>query len=159
MTLTIRRAQRGDIHTLIRLVRTVHQQHIDANPDRYKPLNTQDPALLQFYRDHLSNPEAHVFLAERNETSVGFLLAYLRHIPENPFIYTGTDFHIDQISVEAAHQSQGIGGRLMETALETARELDVDSVSLGVAAFNQRAVRFYERYGFEVSSLRMRRYL
>jgi ribosomal protein S18 acetylase RimI-like enzyme len=37
----------------------------------------------------------------------------------------------------------------MQTFLERLRELAVPAVYLGVATANQRAIRFYERVGFE----------
>jgi GNAT superfamily N-acetyltransferase len=54
--------------------------------------------------------------------------------------------HIDLL---AAAQGQGWGQRLMETFLERLRTLDVCAVHLGVNTSNNRAVRFYEKIGFQ----------
>jgi len=44
---------------------------------------------------------------------------------------------------------QGIGGVLMDWALEQARSRDADEIQLSVYADNAGAQRFYARYGFE----------
>lgn len=54
--------------------------------------------------------------------------------------------HIDILPVG---QGQGRGAALMERFLGRLRELGVAGVHLGVGARNIRAVRFYERVGFE----------
>jgi ribosomal protein S18 acetylase RimI-like enzyme len=54
--------------------------------------------------------------------------------------------HIDLL---AAAQGQGWGRRLMETFLERLRTVDVRAVHLGVNTSNYRAVRFYEKIGFQ----------
>src|SRR6185295_6755137 len=54
--------------------------------------------------------------------------------------------HIDLLAVA---QGQGWGRRLMETFLERLRTQDVCAVHLGVNTSNYRAVRFYEKIGFQ----------
>lgn len=56
---------------------------------------------------------------------------------------------IERIYATRAFQGRGVGKRLMATALEAAREADVDWVWLGVWEHNQKAIAFYERQGFE----------
>ncbi len=56
---------------------------------------------------------------------------------------------IERIYATRAFQGQGIGKRLMATALETARAAGVDWVWLGVWEHNQKAIAFYEHQGFE----------
>jgi ribosomal protein S18 acetylase RimI-like enzyme len=55
--------------------------------------------------------------------------------------------HIDLLPVG---QGQGMGRRMMDTLLDKMRALGVPGVHLGAAKANQRAVRFYANYGFEV---------
>lgn len=53
--------------------------------------------------------------------------------------------HIDILPVG---QNQGLGRGLIKTFIDKLRSLGVPGVHLGVAADNERAIRFYERVGF-----------
>ncbi len=53
-----------------------------------------------------------------------------------------------QLYVDPARTGQAIGARLMDWALETAREHGADEVQLSVWSENFGGHRFYERYGF-----------
>ncbi|KXS95593.1 hypothetical protein AC578_10115 [Pseudocercospora eumusae] len=54
--------------------------------------------------------------------------------------------HIDILS---EFQGQGWGGKMIETLLETLKDEGCIGVHMGVVASNHRALRFYERLGFE----------
>jgi ribosomal protein S18 acetylase RimI-like enzyme len=55
---------------------------------------------------------------------------------------------IERIYIAAAFQGQGLGGRLIDWAVDTAQEWDKQSVWLGVWEHNTRAISFYEAHGF-----------
>lgn len=54
------------------------------------------------------------------------------------------------ICVRQSHWGQGIGGRLMDAALQTASSLGYRQVELRADADNLRAIHLYERFGFAV---------
>ena len=56
--------------------------------------------------------------------------------------------HITQLCVEPELQNSGIGGALMQRALESLQERGFRAVTLSVTDANQRAVCFYERLRF-----------
>ena len=64
-------------------------------------------------------------------------------------INTETDYSIAP-SIADAYQSRGLGGHLMTKALTLAKAIGKKRVVLwgGVQARNERAVRYYHRYGF-----------
>lgn len=153
--LTIRSAHSGDAKLLAKLVITVHQIHVDNQPQRFKPLKADNPALIDTYNNHLADENKYIYIAEVDAMAVGFVLCVDYVIPENPFVYSKRDFHIDQISVDAEYQGQGVGKSLMEKAMLKAQELNADILTLGVASFNQQAIRFYEKLGFSIQGHRM----
>lgn len=55
--------------------------------------------------------------------------------------------------VDPDHQSQGIGGALLEQFVHRFQGGGVDRIRLEVRKTNQGAIRFYERYGFEVEGV------
>jgi RimJ/RimL family protein N-acetyltransferase len=61
--------------------------------------------------------------------------------------------------VVKGYREMGIGTKLMEYALEWAREREgVEKVALGVFSNNRRALKLYEKFGFKVEGVRKRHY-
>ncbi len=59
-----------------------------------------------------------------------------------------TSLEIERIYVLSAFQSQNIGQLLLNKAIETAKQKNINCVWLGVWEKNIRAIRFYEKNGF-----------
>ena len=57
------------------------------------------------------------------------------------------EFYVEFLIVDAALRGRGVGGILMDAMESRARELDVDRITLDVAAKNAAGRRFYERRG------------
>jgi ribosomal protein S18 acetylase RimI-like enzyme len=55
-----------------------------------------------------------------------------------------------RINIDLAYSSMGYGSQLMEACLEAARQLEGDTLWLGVWERNEAAIRFYRRWGFEI---------
>lgn len=53
------------------------------------------------------------------------------------------------MGVQRPYRGQGIGGRLLATAIVWAREQGLSYVDLGVFAGNEPAMRLYRKHGFE----------
>jgi ribosomal protein S18 acetylase RimI-like enzyme len=157
MSITIRNATLDDVPAIARLTVDIHVIHVAAQPDRYKPMTADTPALLEINRKRIETPDTTVLVAVDDQMVIGHLTAMRVEITENPFVFSGVDFHIDQMGVTPTRRGQGVGSLLMDRALEIGRNLGANTVSLGVAAFNEDARRFYERYGFRVRSYRMGR--
>jgi ribosomal protein S18 acetylase RimI-like enzyme len=141
-----------DALPLTRLNYALHQLHAEAQPERYKTLQPEQPEVIAFYQGQLADPQVHIWIAEQHQTPIGYLSMIFREIAENPFVISQPEWVIDQLGIEPAYQRQGIGRQLLAVALETA---GMTRVTLSVAAFNHQAIAFYERYGFVTYSLRM----
>ena len=61
--------------------------------------------------------------------------------------------HIHDLIVEEAFRGQGLGSALLDDAIAWCADKGVDDVCLGVAPLSTRSRRFYERYGFEETSI------
>jgi diamine N-acetyltransferase len=155
MQITIRQAKAEDAALLAELNTAVQQLHADAEPQRYKAPQPHDPALIAVYSRHLADAKTQIFIAEAEGEALGYILLQEQQTEENPFVYAQNRLYIDQMSVNASHRGKGVGHALMQRAKELGRECNVDYLVLGVRAFNEEAIKFYKREGFEASTFSM----
>lgn len=52
------------------------------------------------------------------------------------------------IGVDPDYRGQGLGGRLLQAALERARQAGLEKIELEVLASNRRAYHLYQKFGF-----------
>lgn len=154
----IRRGTVGDARLLCDLVGAVQELHLAARPDFFKPY-VVTPEMVNAFKVQLTDVNTYVYIGEVNGEAIGYILAQLVNRPENPYIYERQYLHIDQMAVNPEYRSKGYGERLMQQVFDLARSLGVQTVTLNVWVFNQRAIAFYERQGFTVRDMRMEAHL
>ncbi|MGP1718041.1 MAG: N-acetyltransferase family protein [Methylophilus sp.] len=59
------------------------------------------------------------------------------------------------IGIIETHRNQGLGKRLIQTALDAAKNKGLSRIQLTVREHNYRAIRLYERFGFVKEGLHM----
>ena len=110
------------------------------------------------YREGRQHPpgageEGITLVAELGGEIVGFVDARLGRSPDamhREMIYC----HVVEIAVSSRHQSQGIGGRLLEAAEDWGRRHGAKFASLEYHAANTRAGAFYQqRMGYRVAAM------
>ena len=101
-----------------------------------------DPATveesMQGIRSRLSLDGAELLLARHSGSSVGFIL----------FAPRERTLEIFYLGVAPEMWGRGIGGRLLVSAEDHARQIGQQSLELWVINDNERAIRVYERFGF-----------
>jgi GNAT superfamily N-acetyltransferase len=120
----------------------------------------EDPLDVATYRSALddiaSNPGNVVLVAEREGEVVGMCqLIVFRHLQERG----GRCGEIESMHVEEQQRSSGIGGVLLEAAVNEARALGCYRVQLTSNKARVDAHRFYGRHGFVASHEGFKRYL
>jgi len=153
MSVEIRQATLDDAATLARLNVAVHSIHTENRPDIFKPPNVEE--LTIFMASRLNNPTCVAYIAEVDSVPVGYTINDIVRRDENPFKDAHSYIVVDNISVEPAYRSQGVGEALMERVYALAREQGINRVTLSVWAFNERAIAFYERLGFSPFQINM----
>ena len=98
------------------------------------------------YRSWLEG-DARIWLAEAPAGApIGYLVLCSASLPiENP---SDRDLEVKRIYLFQRFHGQGIGKRLMIEAANHARRVGAARLLLGVYSGNDRAVTFYERFGF-----------
>lgn len=117
-----------------------------------KPANIEaflnDAYTLNHQQRELNDASMHTFMAFDKDVPVGF-----SQLRENKDVY---DFvgdkeaiELQRIYVDKAYAGQGIGKTLLNACLQKAKELNKNTMWLGVWEFNPNAIKFYERQGFQ----------
>lgn len=96
----------------------------------------------------LNNPLAHYFVVENDGEVVAYCGIY-RILDEG---------HITNIAVKPEYQQQGVGTKLLTEVLEMSRSSGIVQVTLEVNEHNERAIKFYEKFGFRYSGRRPKYY-
>jgi GNAT superfamily N-acetyltransferase len=138
MPVTIRLAGPGDEEPIVRLVREMAEGESDTSP-------IDD----QYVRHFLGSPVSGALLAEDDGEVVG-LLSYAL----TPGLYHAADSGlIELLLVTASRRGEGIGRRLVETALNVFREGGCAEASVSTGGENEAAQSIYRRAGLTESSL------
>jgi ribosomal protein S18 acetylase RimI-like enzyme len=138
MTITIRQAGPGDEATVVRLT-----QEMAAGEDDVSPVDAH------YARRFLASPVAGVLLAEDDGEAVG-LLSYALV----PGLYHAADSGlIELLIVTGSRRGEGIGRRLVDTALRRFREAGCAEASVSTGEENASAQKVYRDAGLTESSL------
>lgn len=152
--LNIRRATALDARLLAALNEPIHTAHFEARPDLFKPYDRSDE-LVNWYLEQLTQPDHYLYVAEVDGEAIGCIFAKIVHRLANVFAHALDSVLIDQLSVNPGHQGKGYGKALLLQAYELAREQGIKRVTLGVWAFNDHAIEFYERQGLQSYTYQM----
>jgi ribosomal protein S18 acetylase RimI-like enzyme len=138
MTITIRPAGPGDEAAIVRLTREMAAEEDDVSP------------VEEHYARHfLASPVTGVLLAEDEGEAVG-LLGYALV----PGLYHAADSGlIELLIVTGARRREGIGRRLVDTALRLFRQAGCAEASVSTGEENEAAQKVYRGAGLTQSSL------
>jgi GNAT superfamily N-acetyltransferase len=96
----------------------------------------------------LADPELRILVAIEGDSLCGYAqLSERRNLGHKPSL------RVDQLLVDDAKRSAGIGGALMARIEEIARERGFATVSLHSQVHRSRAHVFYERQGYELRKI------
>lgn len=115
----------------------VSERHGITREDMLKYVGSLDEARLR-WENHLraKDPTAHTAVVTMGERVVGFCR-----------VRRGTNIgHIEMLYLDPAYAGKGIGGEVFQEGLHWLG--DGTPIELEVATYNDRAIRFYERFGF-----------
>ena len=129
-----------------------------ACPESVSPENVAafiDENLTQaHFACYLADPRRLVLVARHDGRMIGYAML-IRGVPDDDDVQRAVTVRpaveISKMYVLPDNHGAGGAAALMDEALQRAPELDAKSVWLGVNQGNQRAQRFYAKYGFTVN--------
>ena len=145
----IRKINIDDLETLRNLsIQTFKETFEEVNTEEDMQKYLDENLSIEKLKSELENPNSEFYFAENNDEILGYLKlnfkdAQTEKVEENYF-------EIERIYVLKAFLGQKIGQILFDKAIEIGREKNLEYVWLGVWEENHRAIKFYEKNGFEI---------
>lgn len=99
----------------------------------------------KFIQERLDNNESVIFVALAGNEPVGFTQLY----PKYSSMRATKNWILNDLYVETIHRKKGIGEKLIEKAMDFARQNNAKFVELSTAVDNYIAQSLYERIGFK----------
>lgn len=147
-SITFRLATRADVPEIVRMLA---DDELGRQRERYEePL---PECYYAAFEQIDGNPYFELVVAELDGRVVGTL--QLIFIPSISF-QGGLRAQVESVRVDSALRGQGIGQKMMEWAMQRARERGAHVVQLTTHNTRADAHRFYERLGFKGSHLGMK---
>ena len=145
----IRKINIDDLETLRNLsIQTFKETFEEVNTEEDMQKYLDENLSIKKLKTELENPNSEFYFAENNDEILGYLKlnfkdAQTEKLEEN-------HFEIERIYVLKTFLGQKIGQILFDNALEIGRKKNLEYVWLGVWEENHRAIKFYEKNGFEI---------
>jgi len=154
MEISVRKATADDYNSLCKLFDEIDALHRDHLPHLFqKPggaAREQD-----YYLGLIADENVALLVAEADEKLVGFGHTIVRDTPVFPVFVPRRYAIVEGIVVKSGFQNHGIGRILMDKMQEWATTKGATSIELNVYEFNETAISFYERLGYQTLSRKM----
>ena len=147
--MNIEKATIEDIDLLLELGKTTFAQTFAADNTPENMAAYMNRAFThEKLKSELENPNSEFYLMRVDEEAIGYLKVNTANAQTEPQPYDTLE--IERVYVLKDFYGQGIGLKLLEKAIAISREKHLKSIWLGVWERNHRALRFYEKNGFQV---------
>ena len=146
MTISYRDAELGDAAALRELFA---ESFIETFGHLYRPADLKeflDANSDAKWRANLTDPEVAIRVAELDGQLAGFVELAPKKLP---YETSAPALELRRLYLNRSAHGRGIADELMKWALEEASARGAQELVLSVYVDNHRALRFYERYGFE----------
>lgn len=153
----VRTATDADLDAAARVFSEENRLHATLLPHIFR---VAEPVISEAWlQEVLADPRRSLLVGEVGEEVAAVLLIRVQSAPENPIYRPCRSAYIEEMAVLASHRGRGVGARMMESAVEWARDRGAEEILLDVWEANEEAISFYEKLGFRRTQWRMARNL
>ena len=154
MEISVRKATSEDYNSLCELFDEIDALHRDSLPHIFHQPSSAARE-QDYYLGLVTDENVALFVSEVGEKLVGFVHAIVKDTPDFPVFVPRRYAVVDSIVVKSGFQNHGTGKILMDKMQAWAIAKGATSIELNVYEFNETAISFYERLGYQTSSRKM----
>ena len=149
----IKQATTKDIPILNALNQEVQDLHSKIFPKKFKPSSIAD--MSEIFKKILEDKNSTIFIAySEDDKPTGYVLFEDKKYMESGFTFAYRSLYIHHISLNKEFQGKGLK-KLMQAAIDRAKELNIDCVELDVWSENIKAKEFFKNLGFKAFNEKM----
>lgn len=126
---------------------TFYQTFAEVNTEENMSRYLENDLSLERLSEELNNPNSEFYFVSLQNEVIGYLKINCESAQTEQ--KTANSLEIERIYVLKEFLGKNIGQLLLEHAFQIAREKGNENVWLGVWEENKRAIRFYQKNGFE----------
>ena len=146
-TMIIRKAEPKDFDGMNRLFKQVDGVHSKAHPNMFnEPID--NVRSNEYLKNILDDDTQNLIVCVDGDEVVGLAKAMIESAPEFPLFVQRRWMLISIIVVDEMHRGKGIGQLLLDDQYKWAKDNDINEVELTVFSFNETAMKFYSKNGF-----------
>ena len=154
MSVTIRKAERGDLPSLGRLGAMLIRTHYEFDKQRFlAPIEGVESGYASFLGRAMESLDDCVFVADEDGETIGYVFAALEPLSWKEL--RGPAGFIHDLAVAEPSRRRGVGTKLMKVAVDWLRERRAPRVILWTAAPNEAAHALFRRLGFRDTMIEM----
>ena len=149
-------AEEKDIEDIVNISHQVAEMHDTALPDYFKPISKDEEKgnIIELFKDERIT----VFKAVCDEKICGFLFLEMIHRASKGLQFSKLGCMLN-LGVDEKYRNNGIGTALLKFTEQYVLEQGGEALDLSVFNFNQKAIKLYERLGYKVIDVSMRKVL
>lgn len=137
MEVTIRKAEPKDFEEIYTLIKTFSA--FIQTPEKV----TIKPAQMLQDKDYFN-----CFIAVEHEKIVAFATWFFAY-----YSWTGRAVYLDDLYVLEKYRGLGIGSKLLDKVIETAKNADCKKLRWQVSSWNTKAIEFYKKRGAVINAV------
>lgn len=146
--ITIRKAENNDVSLIVQLSsETFYESYAAFNTEENMKLYVEQHFEVNHIDNELKNLNSHLLLAYNNDEISGYSKMSMHHAPAQLSNYKTIE--IERFYVLRKFQRNKIGTALMNHCIQFAKSNNKEVLWLGVWEQNNKAIKFYEHYGFK----------
>lgn len=151
----IHKGKLKDLKEICRLYEVLFTNMAELQSDYIKVV----PQDENFIKMVINDNNYDIFLAEENNTLLGFVIVQEMKTREYKCIVPHNYSYIIDIVVDTNSRSHGIGKLLLEEVKTWSKNRNLEYVELSVLSNNYRAIKLYENFGFNEYQKNMKLHL
>ncbi len=151
----IREATIADEPRIKELINKLHEFEMPMEELYTSRVETAERNLF-FFKRRTKNDNGLIFVAEVDGKIIGYAVCWIEKRPTYLYKVDRVGY-ISDIFVEQDYRGKGTGSALLSKVLDWFKNKNIKYVELSVLAKNEKAKKFYEKHGFKIYSLNLRK--